>query len=179
MNYDVEKFKGKPCKKCGSKIRYAKDKRCVTCNSKRCKDFHRVHREERKQQMMEWKEKTGYSPITWIEAGKRWAKEHPEELRKLKAKWKKKHLDKNAFYTTKRYAAKKQRTPSWLTEEHWLEILGYYAVARTLTTMTNVQYDVDHVNPVQGKSSFGLHVPWNLQVITHEENMKKSNKLLV
>lgn len=50
----------------------------------------------------------------------------------------------------------------------------FYDTAKFLETITNQKYHVDHVIPL---SKGGLHVPWNLQVLTAEENLKKSDNL--
>lgn len=69
-------------------------------------------------------------------------------------------------------------TPKWLTAEHKMEIRLKYRLAIELSRRTGVRHAVDHIIPLQGEEVCGLHVPWNLEVVTQEENLKKSNKLV-
>ena len=69
-------------------------------------------------------------------------------------------------------------TPPWLTRKQKSEIRQLYQIAITMTQTTGERYVVDHIVPLRGESVCGLHVPWNLRVITREENLIKSNKHL-
>ena len=71
-----------------------------------------------------------------------------------------------------------QATPPWLTRRQKTEIRHIYQIAITMTKTTGEQYVVDHIVPLRSEVVCGLHVPWNLRVITQEENLAKSNKLL-
>ena len=51
-----------------------------------------------------------------------------------------------------------------------------YEAAQRKTVETGVLYVVDHIWPLKGENSCGLHVPWNLQVITHARNVAKGSK---
>jgi hypothetical protein len=82
------------------------------------------------------------------------------------------------FHTNKRYTAKKQRLPIWLTKENELQIKAMYMLASSLNKSTGVQWHVDHIIPLQGKNVSGLHVPENLQVIQGSLNNRKSNKFI-
>lgn len=63
---------------------------------------------------------------------------------------------------------KKRRIPPWVSFEDILPI--YEAAARAK------YFAVDHIVPINGRKVSGLHVPWNLQLLTPGENSSKRNK---
>ena len=89
-----------------------------------------------------------------------------------------KNKAKIAHNTRKRQALKLSATPTWLTEQHLNEILMFYELAKEISILTEEPYEVDHIIPLQGENACGLHVPWNLQILSRSENRKKSNRLL-
>ena len=99
-----------------------------------------------------------------------------EKAREGCRKWNAANRDKRNALDAKRRAAKLQRTPEWLTKEHYKQMEDMYTKSHRLFEQLDVKYDVDHIIPLQGDNVSGLHVPWNLQVITAEENRRKNNK---
>lgn len=85
--------------------------------------------------------------------------------------------DKVAEKCGRRRASKKQRTPPWLTKKHIEEMRGFYRLAKEMEKETGVKHHVDHIIPLQGETVSGLHVPWNLQVLTASDNSRKGNKI--
>ena len=69
------------------------------------------------------------------------------------------------------------RTPPWLTDEHKFAIIKIYEECREVTQRTGIPHHVDHIIPLRGKLVSGLHVPWNLQIITAKENLSKGNRV--
>lgn len=94
-------------------------------------------------------------------------------INKYNSEWKKNNPDKVNAMATFRKANKLKATPNWLTEEHLNQILLKYTEAKRLTSETGIKYVVDHQIPLQGRKVCGLHVPWNLQVITAVDNLRK------
>jgi hypothetical protein len=92
------------------------------------------------------------------------------------ARWQKKNKGKVNANTRKYQAAKLKRTPTWLTSFELLHMQCLYQVAAMRSKESNQKWHVDHIIPLQGKNVSGLHVPWNLQVVPAEDNIKKSNK---
>lgn len=76
----------------------------------------------------------------------------------------------------KRRARKLSATPGWLTSDDINSIKELYLIAQMFKLYTGQEYHVDHIVPLQGQNVCGLHVPWNLQILTAEENLRKSNK---
>ena len=101
-----------------------------------------------------------------------------EEKRRNRAEYKDRNVDVVRADTSVRKRRHREATPKWLTKGERLQMRDLYVQARKMTELTREQYVVDHIVPLRGEEVCGLHVPWNLRVITQDENLKKSNKLV-
>ena len=101
-----------------------------------------------------------------------------EEKRRARADYKDRNVDVVRADTSVRKRRHREATPKWLTPEQKQAMRQLYIQARKLTALTGERYVVDHIVPLRSHEVCGLHVPWNLRVITQEENLKKSNKLV-
>lgn len=77
-----------------------------------------------------------------------------------------------------RNAAKLNATPAWSTNDHKDQIAEFYTISTITTAETGIKHEVDHIVPLRSKIVCGLHVPWNLQVLTTDKNRRKTNLLL-
>ena len=136
----------------------ARRSRCSDCMNAQDRKYHADNREKQ------------------LERYRKWRSENREKDRESTRKWGEANKDKRNAREAKRRAAKLQRTPKWLTKEHYKQMADMYTKAQWLTEQTGVKYNVDHIIPLQGDNVSGLHVPWNLQVITAAENFSKGSK---
>lgn len=77
----------------------------------------------------------------------------------------------SAAAVARRRARKLKATPCWV--DH-VTLNAFYKMAKELQKHTGEKMQVDHIIPLQGNGVCGLHVPWNLQVLTEQENKEKA-----
>ena len=100
-----------------------------------------------------------------------------EEKRRYQKKW----ARENTLYVYAMTKARRRKhraaTPPWLTRRQKTEMRSLYQIAITMSRTTGEPYVVDHIYPLRSDVVCGLHVPWNLRVVTSAENLRKSNQL--
>lgn len=96
--------------------------------------------------------------------------------RETRKKYYKNNKDKELALWRKRSLQKVKATPLWLSKSQERDIACKYSLASTLTKQSGQPWEVDHIIPLNGADVCGLHVPWNLRVITKSENRSKGNK---
>lgn len=76
------------------------------------------------------------------------------------------------------YRARKLKAlPKWLTADMKKQMTRIYLYCRYTSIYHGSFYSVDHIIPLKGDNVCGLHVPWNLQIVPSDYNIKKGNKL--
>lgn len=129
---------------------------------------------------------------------KLWKLRNPEKVKAARALWesknkeysaaqRKKNREKINAYYRKKYAERadvrayirglqaKRRAAARalaLSPAYRAEIDGFYQFCQIFKG-----FEVDHNVPLNGRNVSGLHVPWNLQVLTRIENRRKGNRV--
>ena len=156
------------------------------------REWSRAHKEQETQRNLKWRAK---NPEKWQALLKRYRDKHPtgqaDNDRKRRMSdpnwnathaaemraWRKQNPDfasKHCALNAERRALQLMAQPPWVKRE---DIVKFYIEARRLTLSTGIPHEVDHIWPLQGNGFIGLHVPWNLRVITMRENRHKKNQI--
>lgn len=103
-----------------------------------------------------------------------------DEAHRLKIKdknrqWAIKNRERVTALGREKQLRKARATPSWLSPIQQAQIQEFYDVAIAKSIQTGMNYQVDHIVALKGKAWRGLHVPWNLRVITAVDNNRKLN----
>jgi hypothetical protein len=153
-------YTGKLCKHGHDDERYMSTGECISCRKRVTNNWIDANKDAKDEYNREYARKRLLDPS------------NREKARAAVSKWQKDNPHKANAKCVLRKTRKMKATPSWLTQTQLKEIESFYAVAQWYDEPMHV----DHIVPLKGKNVCGLHVPWNLQVITAKENCIKSNK---
>jgi hypothetical protein len=172
---------GQPCYTCGANIYYVSVRRCVSCNRIRRKHRYWSNPEKYRAEKAAWvkanPEKVRlYSSESYATDPEKFCNKvgvyrllNYDTIRIRESIWRKRHRDRVNYWSATREARKRGATPKWLTKNQISEMKDLYYLAKILNS------HVDHMEPLLGEFVCGLHVPWNLQILSASENIQKSN----
>lgn len=167
-------FTGKPCSRGHISKRNAKSCNCCACHVVVQKKSRELKPEAAIARRLRcFKADPERALARQRAAGRRYNKNNKHRLHTLRSR---QNWARRAD-TVKRRAGKRKRAPVWLSSQHLLEIKQFYLLAKLQADLTGVRHDVHHIYPMHARECSGLHVPWNMTVITHAENMRLSNKM--
>ena len=99
---------------------------------------------------------------------------HKSQCRKCGRLWHKRNPGKVAEANRYRKRKKNNATPHWV-DRNALQKIDEERI--DLENQTGASYEVDHIIPITHPLICGLHVPWNLQIVTAEYNNSKGNRV--
>jgi hypothetical protein len=195
-------FTGVPCKRGHVATRFTRTAICTDCNreqtwlwaqankdkkrkadadyrknnseARRAKDreYHQTNREVILVKKREYFARTAEARHA---TSKLWREANPEKMRAAQKRFREANPHKiNAWAALRR--SRKKQAKRMLQPEQLDQMQALYAEARRLTETTGIRHEVDHIYPLVGPNFSGLHVPWNLQILTSDANKRKGNK---
>lgn len=163
-------FTGKPCAQ-GHICKRHVAGGCYECHLKHRRDNMKKARSNRPVEIKARKKAEYRKHHESIRAkAKAYRAANPEKARARAASYSKRRPEVRREISSTRRARQRNATPPWLTKEMREEMKAMHRKAVDLQQEFGVQFDLDHIVPLDGRVVCGLHVPWNLRVITHEAN---------
>lgn len=106
-----------------------------------------------------------------LAANRRYKQNNPEKVKQ----YQKRAYAKHRHIFIEHATIREGRMAKWPCSEIERLMIKYrYEDARRLSKETGIKHEVDHIWPL---SKGGPHLPWNLQVLTKEENRTKGAKI--
>jgi 5-methylcytosine-specific restriction endonuclease McrA len=129
----------------------------------------------------QWKEAHPGAHKQWYDENRDWKRQYFQQWRQANAErvkqgyrtWAKANKARINALIAKRNAIKLKATPPWADHS---AIRAIYKEASRLTAETGIRHEVDHVVPLRHPRVCGLHVAANMQILTSDENKRKSNQ---
>jgi hypothetical protein len=134
--------------------------------------YRSTHRDDVRAQVKRWRKA---NPEKETSRKLEWAKANPEKEKKAILECNRRNKDKVNERNRAKTAAMRS---SVLVETYKPQIKAIYAEAQRISKETGIKHVVDHIMPLIGENFRGLHVPWNLQILTFEDNVRKGNKVI-
>ena len=161
---------------------------CKACSKAYCAEYRSKNpdklREQNKEYRAKRRDQISAAKRDWrlknaeaeADRDRRRRRQNPEKHRQRVREWAARNPEAVATRTVRRRARSSLAQPAWLDDAQLASIALKYKEARLMSQMTGVRHEVDHIVPLKGDTVSGLHVPWNLRVITLSHNRKKYSK---
>ena len=167
-------FTGRPCKHGHVALRCTANGCCIECSK-------RIQKQVITKRLLNnpnlYKEQYAKDPERFKRQAAKYRANNPEKVLATSRASMLKRKPLKAAYQMKRQANKLNATPHWLSQEHHEQIKLVYVEAKRTSELAGFKCHVDHIVPLQGKDVCGLHVPWNLRVVSRSYNIAKKNNL--
>lgn len=165
-------YTGLPCSNGHYDERYVVNRGCVVC----------LHEEQNtdhgKQRYRKWYNENIDEKL---EKCREYSRKNYTKKKEYVKQWKKENKDKISVYSLR---ANSRRLVNIEKSRHFVdnEFFELFTFEiedkrKQLEELTGVRWDVDHIVPLKGTTVSGLHVPWNMQLLSKIENLRKGNRV--
>ena len=177
-------FTGVPCKNGETANRRSSNTRC-TCSkclderSSKMREYNSHYYDRTRVRKIAYeKDRCERNPIKTALYRAEYRSKNAQKIIAYRSAYHSENRDRSNQYCTARRSAKLNRTPIWFSEFDEFVMAEANHLALIRREATGIEWEVDHMIPLQAKSASGLHVGVNIQVLPMWFNRSKRNKMI-